>query len=241
MSTAPVPKRAIAQIRPKGTDGPLYSPQRDLAYIFGPALGEALAFLSPNVLDNYHRDLMEQRGMTVEGLCEAISAFMQAIDMFTGEPKGIRYATPQAALEAAGFYKAQPLAQMFVYEKLGAVLTGGFFVAVRDVTPYYDAPPPEVGMANMLAAGRELCRQMSGRDGVLLVPEAEQLLAQVVQMRKSADLRNEELKHLRLSYADMRKNCTQALDAQKRTLAELAAWQGRSWWRRLFNLPPKAT
>lgn len=238
MST--VPKRSICQIRPK-SGGPQYSPQRDLAYLYGPALGEALAFLSPNVLDDFHRGLMDhgheyvaESLCTVEDLCAAISAFMQAHDLFTGAPgDGDRYGTPQEALEAAGFFKTKPLAQMMIYEKLGAVLTGGFFVACRDVTGFYDVPPPEVAMAEMLGAGRALCNQMSGVPSFpeRLDAELTTANARYQQAAKSVVLHVQERDMLSRRFAEERK-------AHQETAAELKAWKERPLWRRVLNRAP---
>ena len=91
------PKRHLTGIRPK-SGGVVYAPQRDLAYLYSPALGEAIHFLSPNTLDEFHKELMGRLGRsdepfcTTEELCAAIDAFMRAHELFTGEPQeGSRY------------------------------------------------------------------------------------------------------------------------------------------------------
>lgn len=126
------PRGAGMNMRPPGQpDAPGYSPQRDLAYVYPELMRTAFRLLDDC---NWTPDLrirMEQTETTEEDLSIGVERFVKALDLFLREPA---IKSPVDAYKATGFDAVSRVVQQVMFETFGAVLTGGWFTAVRDVT-----------------------------------------------------------------------------------------------------------
>lgn len=130
--TENVPRAAGMNMRPQGQpDTPGYSPQRDLAYVYPELMRTAFRLLDEC---NWTPDLrirMEQSETTEDDLSVGVERFVKALDLFLRDPA---IKSPVDAYKATGFDGVSRVVQQVMFETFGAVLTGGWFTAVRDVT-----------------------------------------------------------------------------------------------------------
>jgi hypothetical protein len=227
------PKRNIAQFRPKGDpSAPMYAPQRDLAYIYAPAVREAFFGLQPEHIGPYAKDLMQQQGLDFETLGLAVERFVAAHESFVHDPE---ISSPEDALRRSGFLDMPQLAQLLIYSRIGATMTGGFFVALRDVTPFFAGVPPEVELAQMLGSGRALaawCQGCNEDDPVIadgLKAELETTKAELAQCKHAISRKSAEFVEFRHAVITRQQA---AMEDFKR------AWRKRPWWKRLLNRDP---
>jgi hypothetical protein len=89
--------------------------------------------------------------VTEEMISEAVAALMDAHANFLNNEA---VTTAQEALTQAGWYKQDAGVRYFIYGRLGEVMLGGFFMALRDVTAQHNPPRPATGLADLIAAGR---------------------------------------------------------------------------------------
>lgn len=126
------PRGSGMNMRPQGQpDAPGYSPQRDLAYVYPELMRTAFRLLDDC---NWTPDLrirMEQTETTEEDLSIGVERFVKALDLFLRDPS---IKSPVDAYKATGFDAVSRVVQQVMFETFGAVLTGGWFTAVRDVT-----------------------------------------------------------------------------------------------------------
>lgn len=148
---------ASVQLRPRGLQGPMYAPQRDLAYFFSPFVQEAMAGLLPEHRAPHICEAMSQLGVTDEDLAKTAEAFASAMQQIV-HTDGIQ--TVYDALRQAGFFDIPMGARLLWLYRLGEVLTAGFFVALRDVTPRDDRTPKACGLAEMLGEARQFAAEL---------------------------------------------------------------------------------
>jgi len=126
------PRGSGMNMRPQGQpDAPGYSPQRDLAYVYPELMRTAFRLLDDC---NWTPDLrmrMEQTATTEEDLSIGVERFVKSLDLFLRDPA---IKSPVDAYKATGFDAVPRVVQQVMFETFGAVLTGGWFTAVRDVT-----------------------------------------------------------------------------------------------------------
>ena len=138
-------------MRPQGQpDAPGYSPHRDLAYVYPELMRTAFVLLDECNWTPEFCERMQELGITENDLAEGVEAFVKALDSFIRDP-GI--ASPADAFRGAGFAAIKVDVQRVLFEKFGEVLTGGWFVAVRDVTLRGKLSDAATQMSAMLAAG----------------------------------------------------------------------------------------
>lgn len=124
-------------VRPPGSSGPMYNPERDIAYIAPTLLRAAITSLDPDRILPSLRAYMDEHGVTDQDLSATIAAVAGAQSLFVGT---LDVKTPLDALEASGFTAQSPAAQGVVLAAFGRVLLGAWFKAVREVTHVEDAP-----------------------------------------------------------------------------------------------------
>lgn len=256
-------KRSLQQVRPKHGDptAPMYAPQRDLAYIYGPACREAFWGLDQVNWQEYFSGWLEAASVTQDDLGEGVRRFVEAQRLFVHDPD---VEEPAHALQKAGFFDVPHPVRIMIYERIGEVMTGGFFVALRDVTPNYDAPPPDVEFDKMLAAGRVMAEVLCGakrQPGHLEVvlqesrehEERARLAGQALERQRdlagelrkqlalTTDASEKEIRSLRKQLAAQEKAHNEWFRKAAEFSGVLEAWKGRGLWRRLFNLPPRTT
>lgn len=167
--------RQVNQFRPKGdpTASP-YAPQRDLANIFLPMLRETFASLDAANWNDFFKELFAAKGVTEEDLGKIVPKFAEAYRLFIRDRA---VDSPMKAFEQAGITDADDTVKYALFCRLGEVVTGGFFIALRDVTMQGHESPCAADMASMLAAGRELAARLDGRLANYEVGEYETAVA----------------------------------------------------------------
>lgn len=139
------------QLRPKDSNGPMYSPQRDLAYIYAPAVTEALQALDEANWTPEMRDLLAQMGVTEEMIGLAAKDLSQAHQLLINVD-GIDSA--HDALTQAGWYNHPASVRSVIYARMGEVIMGGFLIAIRDISRYGEESAQTRQIADLVAAGR---------------------------------------------------------------------------------------
>ena len=204
------------QFRPRGSDGPFYSPHRDIAYCFVPAMQEVLTHLVYSKLVTE-----DEKGEDYsEALAQAIKQVSEASELFLSK----EVTTPYEALEKVGFWEIPNKVRRTLFARLGEVMLGGFFHAVREVT-YEGSPPPEECQLERLAVlGRVLAEQIHGKSKEM--PE-------VVDLQIAVDAREQRIYCLRRQLEDAKRDV--AMWQAKATMAERAKRHGgflKQLWRR---------
>ena len=138
-------------MRPQGSSGVFYNPQRDLAYCYAPALEEAFHSFSVLNWDDRIKSLGPIEGVTEEAIMEGAKRLANAHLLFIGDD---RVTEAYDALNLTGFTLLHPVIRMILFARLGETLMGGAFMGVRDVTRRGELPPQIVDIAAMVAAGR---------------------------------------------------------------------------------------
>lgn len=146
----------------------MYAPERDLAHLYSPMFVEVLNGLRTGNWSEAMREIIPEP-LTEEQLAEGAGCMTNAMDTFIRDDE---VDSPLKAFAKAGFYKLPALVQLVLFARIGEVVTGGFAVALRDVTVRGDLPPS--GFMRMIAAGREFAAGFSGHtwDGDSLPSEA---------------------------------------------------------------------
>ena len=144
------------QLRPRNTNGPMYSPQRDLAHI-GPALLQAAI----SQLARENRDPLLQAEMDELGIDEATLG--EAVVKFTD------------AYQRTRFDALPTKIRTFIYAAMGRVSIGAWFWCIRDATLVGDTMQPAEELAELISCGRQIGRQ-SGYADVHPVPQEAALL-----------------------------------------------------------------
>lgn len=131
-------KDSLLQYSQQGGDSRKYSPNRDIAYVFPQLITEAIRGLDDEDLwQGGIADYLKFRNITVEDIGKAAEAFAQGIVLFTK----FGHSSPREALGQAGFFDTPEAAQDAIMMRIGQVITGAFFVAIRDTTPMGGQPP----------------------------------------------------------------------------------------------------
>lgn len=171
--------RSMTQIRPKGDPTALpYAPQRDLANIYLPMLREVFNGLESENLPPFYKELFMQFNVTDVDIGQAVTVMTDAHTYFIRDQT---VSSPADAFAKAGVGAIHPAIQHALFSRIGEVLTGGFFVALRDITLQGQQSPAYSTMAEMVAAGRQLSDRLSGRLADHPIDEVEQLRAMLNQ------------------------------------------------------------
>ncbi len=167
--------RNVTQIRPKGDPGAApYAPQRDISHIFLPMLREVFNSLDEKHWNRYFADWFQREGITEEQLGETVRVVTEAVRLFIRDRE---VNSPADAFAKAGIDKLPEVVKYSLFCRIGEVVIGGFFVALRDVTMQGVSSPSQDDMAAMIAAGRALSERLSGRLTTYEVEEVPRLKA----------------------------------------------------------------
>lgn len=189
----PEKKRSINQIRPKGESGAMpYSPQRDLANIYTPMLREVFQGLDQQHWAPHLRELFERYGVVEDDLGEAVTVFVAAHQSFIRDRK---IDNPHTAFKAAGIDRLKPAVRIALFSRLGEVVMGGFFVAIRDITLQGQHTPGHDDFTAMIAAGREMARELSGHHYHEMDITTEQALADSEELGRILKQTQELVEH----------------------------------------------
>ena len=142
------------QVRPRG-GGDAYSPQRDLAYCYPPAMKEALRALDKERWTDEVRALFRTLHVTENEVSRAVKALTDAHTAFIMDPQ-VKCAVD--ALRNAGWYNQRAEVRYLIYGRLGEVMLGGFFLAIRDVRMLGEEPPHSREIADFIVEGLRVAR-----------------------------------------------------------------------------------
>jgi len=210
-----------------------------LAYVYTPALREAFRGLDQVNWQEYFRGWLDLYPVTEADLAEGVRLFVEAHKLFCHEPEIL---CPADALRQVGFLDLPYPVRIMIYCRIGEVITGGFFVAVRDVTSATDVPPPAVELEAMLAAGRAISKAMGCRE--TLVPptleQVEEARARAELAEESQRLQREETDQWRKRWQAELENARKLVESQKQLQSQvdqlkaaLATERSKPWWQRL--------
>lgn len=220
-------------IRPKGSDGPMYHPERDLAYITPTLMANAIGTL---VLDSMRPELQafaKSSCISQESLNTAVESFAKAQQLYVSTTDRVESA--KEALEMTGFYQLPLSLRMLLMAALGETVAGAWFVAVRDVTRTDQDSPAITQMAEMLAAAKAVARLHV--DPV----EPDELMTKIAELELKVSNRDGWLQEARTrntvlaSVTDSMSREYEQLKAERRKLHERIGW----WLTRPFLLRVK--
>lgn len=230
--------RSIMNFRPKGDpDAAPYAPQRDLANIYTPMLKEVFAGLDQVNWADYFAGWLEATHVTEEDLGKGVACFVEAHRLFIRD-RAVK--TPHDAFEKAGFWELPNPVRILIFERIGEVVMGGFFIALRDVT--YSGRPSSVhtDFTEMLAAGRTLAGMLSQhqpRDLDEIVERTNKLAVELEEFKRCYDqmkVENEELRQARFQAESMRDAFRHRLEMAEPAHTWLCGLS-RSFWPRLWS------
>lgn len=186
--------RQVQQMRPEGQPGAMaYAPQRDLANIYTPMLREVFQGLDEANWSPYLRQYFQENDVTEEDLGQAVKLIVEAHRLFIRDRE---VKSPEDAFTKAGANELPTPIRLALFSRIGEVLMGGFFIALRDVTTQGQKPPAD--FVEMIAAGRALAKRLSKHDPSDLPPDAlEQLQAEVEETQRALDQAHAELEQRR--------------------------------------------
>lgn len=141
------------QLRPKDSNGPMYAPHRDLAYIYAPAMTEALRALDEANWTPEMSALLASLGVTELMIGQATESLMKAHQVLVNVD-GVM--SSHDALQLAGWYEHPASVRNVIYARLGEVILGGFFVSLRDTSKYAEESSQSRQIADLVASGRLL-------------------------------------------------------------------------------------
>jgi hypothetical protein len=119
-------------IRPNGKpEAEPYNPNRDIAFCAPSILKAAIWGLRKANWEPWVTPYLEYSHCTEAALADAVVKFAYALRAMRVDH---RVTSPKEALELSGFLATPAAAQFVIMAKVGQVMTGAFFNAIRDVT-----------------------------------------------------------------------------------------------------------
>lgn len=189
------PTRNVQQIRPAGSpDAAVYAPQRDLVNLFLPMMQELLTSLRFENLGSAAKLIQTQHEITEQQFAQAVFKMAEAVRLFIRDPS---IASPADAYKAVDMEYIDDPCQLVVFAKIGMIFTGGFFVALRDVTIRGEESSYDSQLAAMVAAGCALHDRLSS------VPLAKPVAVTAADI--SGELAKERLRIILQLQADLAK------------------------------------
>jgi len=222
-------------IRPKNQpDAMPYNPQRDLANIYLPAMREAVVGLDRVNWEEYFSGWAEAVGITDEHLGEGVRLLAEAHRLFVGDPT-IKNA--RDALRRVGFFDLPTPVRILIFERFGEVITGGFFVAIRDVTRMGDVPPQLNDIADFVAVTRSIAREYgSYRENLVdRSTEGYGYLTDIDRLNIVNSEQSRALDNLRRVSAQLAGNLQDARYVIREARLDLGRLSKRSLWRVLCD------
>lgn len=202
--------------RPHGSDGPLYNPERDYAYVTPTLMRQAIEYMESPETARWR----EQQSISAQEIVAVTDALAKAQRDFINSADPVK--TFEQALDRHGFYDARLPVRQLLFAAIGEVFCAAWFVGVREVSVVGEESPAQVDMARFAAAVREF----SVRSGHPLY--SADYLAELLQLRNDVlqtriNLLGEELRNLRDELMKCHNNLRAAL-----------APPPKSWWCRLL-------
>jgi len=136
-----------------GAGKPMYSPSRDIAYLYP----ELVATIEQRLYEGPFeplKKLLEHNHITEDNLAEAIRVYCEFLNSAHKTPDQ----SVEQCLEASGWFAQDPLVRIAVMFYMGAAMTGSVFGAIRDTTRMGEEPPH---IRTLTAAGERMARYMN--------------------------------------------------------------------------------
>lgn len=115
------------QLRRRGSNDPLYTPARDVAYLYDSAL-RTVAGLLEDGSDPTLGSLYQLRGTTMDDLGEAMGALCRFANLAHEDPQE----DVEQAMRRAGWFHVDPAARVAAMYYVGTCMTATFFHGIRD-------------------------------------------------------------------------------------------------------------
>lgn len=228
--------RSIHQYRPRGdASGPIYAPQRDIANIYTPMLREVMMGLDEENWPPLFKELFASYNITQDDLSAAVRVLMEAHTHFIRD-RNVK--TPHDAFLAAGVDQLHPIVHMAIFQRLGEVMMGGFFIALRDVTQQGSQSAVHTDFVDMLAAGRYLAEKLSdhrwGTDYDLAVETARSDAEETQRALDQAQAEIESLRCARYQAESERDSLQRRVDETEPAYSRVREVGERNWWSRAW-------
>lgn len=208
--------------RPQGGDGPMYSPQRDLAYITPTIMQGAMARLDEQNWTANQREYFESVGLTAQALGQAVEALAESQRFFVEASDTLDYLE---ALRHGGFTLCAPVAQDVVLAAVGQALVAAWFHGVREVTRLGDVPFSAEGTSMYMAYAKWVAERLGVRPlepHAQLLADKEELNIVAIHNGLRISLQAQELGRRRNEIARCRSERTEAAQTAEQLRLELA-------------------
>lgn len=121
---------------------------------------EALVALDQVNWNEETQIICEELALSEDDIGEAVAKLTEAHLYFVNNPD---VDAPVDALNKVGWYDTHPGARYLIYGRLGEVLLGGFFMALRDVSEHADESAQAREIAELVAVGKQVMERGSGK------------------------------------------------------------------------------
>ena len=203
--------------RSKGDAGPMYSPERDYAYITPTLMLRAIENLDPAALSDEDRAWYVKHEITQDNMVQVASALAEAQRDFVNAADPVQ--SIEHALSRRSFFDASYACRQVLFSSIGVVFCAAWFKAVREVSSINEESPAQAGMARFTATVNEF----AARNGAPTY-NSEHLSAHL-QMRN--DVLQARINDL---YAKLQKSQRQLFESQ---VASVATPPQKTVWQRL--------
>jgi hypothetical protein len=129
-----------------------YNPSRDIAYAWPNLMKAALIGFEKEKSEPITAYLIEQSGINDRDLGELVARYANYFQECLAQGDK-NHKTPEDALVACGFFDLPSSHQAVLLARLGQIITGAFFYAIRDV--HVDSEDPPFNDATIIRAGFE--------------------------------------------------------------------------------------
>jgi len=203
----------------KDSNGPLYHPERDFAYITPTLMRQAIENLEAPTAEL--RVWKEQQEITEAEIVKAAEALADSQRDFVNGSDPV--ASLEQALERHSWSALRLPVRLYALAEIGQVIVGAWFKAVREITEVGEESPAQNEMCRFTSTVREFAARI-GAPVIDSNSTAENLLFQCDLLRARLALLHEERTQWRAS----------ALAAEQQ-IEKLQKLHQRPWWKKLFG------
>lgn len=136
--------------RPKGSDGPIYNPERDYAYITPTLMRSAIERLDANDIPDDIKTWKQDNEISEAEIVAVSEALARAQRDFVNAADPVE--SFEQALRRRDFYDVRYPVRQFLFASIGEVFCAAWFVAVREVSKIGADSPAARGMSEFTAA-----------------------------------------------------------------------------------------
>lgn len=176
--------------RPAGSNGKMYSPDRDMAYLYPALLKEVFSHLDEVNWTPEFKAYCRLMHITEDDLGEAVGAFMESLRHFI---RNIEVREIQQAFAAGGFDKIRPECRMAIYAKIGESMTAGFFVCGKQVTLQGDISAMHGEYVDAIATARRAYLGLTKAPADRWPPTDLKLVEEVNELKRIIEQQNSRI------------------------------------------------